>query len=405
MSRTARGRRRGADDESLGSEGNCWASANCWAKPAWAASGPNRSRFRPTRESQRIGPTAKAEVHASLCSTILLTECDAVSYSFFMIQDETKQDESKALAKATKQRQLDTTEYSSVFASEAAFAVAHRMATVLSRSSLMPAAYQGEANIPNIMIAMELADRIKASVFMVAQNLDIIYGRTSWRSQFLIATVNASGHFTPLRFRWQGKPGEDDWGCRAYATDTKSGDELVGSLITIGLSKAKGWWSRKDSHWPTMPEQMCIYRAAAWWTRAYAPGLGCGIPTTDEQADAGPPTVSHVFTSNVAEEPDVPTLGPKPSRLDSLAEKIAAKSEPVAVAPPMQESAPAPSPKAETIPAPAAQLAENDEPIQCVVCGGDLRGVESRPNMVRGKQAGFMHTLPCQPERQPGDDS
>ena len=88
------------------------------------------------------------------------------------------------------------------FASEGNFEAAQRMGMALTKSSLVPKEYQD--NLPNCLIAMELANRTGASVFMVMQNLDIIHGRPAWRSQFLIATVNASGRFSPLRFRFEG---------------------------------------------------------------------------------------------------------------------------------------------------------------------------------------------------------
>lgn len=172
----------------------------------------------------------------------------------------------------------------SAFASGEAFTTAQRMAKALASSSLMPQAYQN--NIPNTLIAIELASRIGCSVLMVAQNLDIIHGRPSWRATFLIATVNACGRFTPLRFRWQGEEGQPSWGCRAVAKDRATGEECVGTLITLGLAKAEGWSSKNGSKWNTMPEQMLCYRAASFWTRIYAPELSLGMHTSDEVIDA-----------------------------------------------------------------------------------------------------------------------
>jgi hypothetical protein len=174
----------------------------------------------------------------------------------------------------------------SAFSGSAAFAVGQRMARALATSSLMPRAFQGEENLANVMIAMELANRIGASVFMVAQNIDIIHGRPGWRSQFLIATVNASQRFTPLRFRWQGTEGKDDRGCRCVAKDKASGEECLGALIDLKMAKAEGWSTKSGSKWLTMPEQMMMYRAAAFWTRVYCPELALGISTAEEAQDA-----------------------------------------------------------------------------------------------------------------------
>lgn len=180
----------------------------------------------------------------------------------------------------------------SAFASGEAFTVAQRMAKALASSSLMPKEYQN--NIPNTLIAIELASRIGCSVLMVAQNLDIIHGRPSWRATFLIATVNACGRFTPLRFRWVGEEGTQGWGCRCVAKDRATGEECIGTLITMGLAKVEGWSTKGGSKWLTMPEQMLCYRAAAFWTRIYAPELSLGMHTADEVIDAYGEDVTHV---------------------------------------------------------------------------------------------------------------
>lgn len=177
----------------------------------------------------------------------------------------------------------------SAFSSENTFNVAQRMAKALAASSLLPETFRG--NVPNCMIAMELANRIGCSVFMICQNMDVIHGRPGLRAKFLIATVNASGRFTPLRFRWQGKPGSEDRGCQAYATDKQTGVPCDGPWITWELAKAEGWVSKSGSKWKTMPEKMFMYRAGAWWSDLYCPELAMGMGTAEEAIDAYGETV------------------------------------------------------------------------------------------------------------------
>jgi hypothetical protein len=117
------------------------------------------------------------------------------------------------------------------------------------------------------------------------QNLDIIHGRPGWRATFIIATINASNRFTPLRFRWEGKAGTDTWGCRAVAKDRESGEECIGALITLATAKAEGWSAKNGSKWKTIPEQMLMYRAASFWGRVYAPEKMLGMSTGDELED------------------------------------------------------------------------------------------------------------------------
>lgn len=163
------------------------------------------------------------------------------------------------------------------------FNTAQRIARALSESTVVPEAYRG--NLPNVLVAMEYANRLGASVLAVMQNLDVIHGRPSLRSTFLIGTVNASGRFTPIRFRFQGTEGTDSWGCRAVAKDRETGEECVGPLITIALAKAEGWVAKQGSKWKTIPELMLMYRAGSWWSRVYCPELSLGLHTTDETED------------------------------------------------------------------------------------------------------------------------
>jgi len=171
----------------------------------------------------------------------------------------------------------------SAFGSGSDFNRAQRVASALAASDIVPAQFQ--KNLPNVLVAMEYANRLGASVLAVMQNLDVIHGRPGLRASFLIGTVNATGRFSPIRFRWQGEEGTDAWGCRAVAIDRESGEECVGPLITVALAKAEKWYSKAGSKWQTIPELMLMYRSGAWWTRVYAPELALGLHTTDELED------------------------------------------------------------------------------------------------------------------------
>jgi len=170
-----------------------------------------------------------------------------------------------------------------IFGSTESFALAQRVAKGWASSSLVPEAYMG--NVPNVLIAMEIASRIGASIMGVMQHLYIVHGKPSFEATFLIATVNGSGRFTPIRYRFEGKAGTDAWGCRAYAGDKETGEECLGPLVNLKMAKDEGWFSKKGSKWQTMPELMLHYRAAAFWTRVFSPELSMGIHTRDEMSD------------------------------------------------------------------------------------------------------------------------
>jgi hypothetical protein len=204
---------------------------------------------------------------------------------------------------------------------ETEHSIAVQKASLLSKSDVIPAAYRGKP--ANCLVAIEYANRLGCSFLAVMQNLDIIEGRPALRATFLIGTVNASQRFTPIRFRWEGKPGQDDWGCRAVATDRESGEECVGPLITIALAKAEGWYQKRGSKWQTIPELMLTYRAGAWWTRIYCPELALGLHTSEEIEDAAIPPDPRAHASRVAAalasaDPEPEVTGPDYETVDDV---------------------------------------------------------------------------------------
>lgn len=177
----------------------------------------------------------------------------------------------------------NATEIMPGFMSLRSFEFTQRAATLLSKSTLVPKEYQN--NLPNCVIALNMASRIGADPFMVMQNLYVVNGRPGWSSQFLISTFNTSGKFSSLRYEWIGNRDDDTFGCRAWATEKSTGEKLVGSSVTIAISKKEGWFGKSGSKWQTMPEQMLMYRAASWFVRAYSPELAMGMHTTEELVD------------------------------------------------------------------------------------------------------------------------
>ena len=182
-----------------------------------------------------------------------------------------------------------------VFSGIADFDAAQRMAKALCSSTLVPKEYQGQQGLANSLIALEIASRMRLSPLVVMQNMTPIHGRPTWSSKFLIATVNASGRFSPLRFVFDDK--EKPTSCYAVATDKATGEVLEGETITLELARKEGWWSRKDrqgnetSKWQTMTGQMLRYRAAAWWSNVYCPEIALGLLTQEEAVDIEAVTV------------------------------------------------------------------------------------------------------------------
>lgn len=184
-----------------------------------------------------------------------------------------------------KQRQVQAAPVEVGFGNVEGFMALQRMANMFTQSSIVPDTFRGQQNIGNACIALEMALRMHANPLMVMQSIFVVHGRPSWSAQFLIATLNKSGRFSALRYVFTGEEGTDAWGCRAVATELATGEHLEGPLITIGLAKKEGWYSKNGSKWQSMPELMLRYRAASWFVRAYAPEIAMGLPEQGELED------------------------------------------------------------------------------------------------------------------------
>ena len=188
-----------------------------------------------------------------------------------------------------------------------AFELIQRQAKMLSTSTLVPKDFSG--NVANCAIALNVAKRTRLDPLMVCQNLAIIHGRPSWSATALIGMINASGKFSPLRFVFDSD--EAPTWCYAVARDMATGEELKGERITLEMAKKEGWSTKNGSKWLTMPGQMLRYRAASFWSRAYASDMSLGMYTQDEVRDFAEPPRNVTPKANpfVAEpEPEEPEV-------------------------------------------------------------------------------------------------
>jgi hypothetical protein len=233
-------------------------------------------------------------------------------------------------------------------AETAAFELVQRQAKMLASSNLLPKEFQN--NMANCAIALNMAKRMGADPFMIAQNLDIIHGRPSFRATFLIAMVNASKRFTPLQFRltetaaptvrnvsfevWENNkkvPREIKYEytpttCVAYATSKETGEMIEGPPVSYDLAIDEGWVGKAGSKWQTsMRELMLRYRAAAFFARLYAPDITLGMQTAEEAEDIDPPerNITPAKVPVVAGLFAPPSDYPEISQLDELRFRLA----------------------------------------------------------------------------------
>lgn len=293
------------------------------------------------------------------------------------------------------------------------FAHAQRVAGVFANSMLAPQAFQG--NIANCVIALDIAARTGSSPLAVMQNLNIIHGKPSWSSQYIIASLLACGRFTPLRYEMKDAGPIDLKGvktnnkiCVAYAWEKTipiSGqtreNRLESPEITCAMAIQEGWWSKNGSKWPVMTDLMLRYRAATLFGRMYAPDILMGMQAQEEVQDiidveplpergslalenklteaapsprkkrgaaaaAGPTVDVEPAPAPAAPAPAEPEPAPTPA--------AAAPAEPIAQPAPAAEPAPAPAPESVTVRAVVRMAKELRLPDSRLICSIDLTG-------------------------------
>ena len=179
--------------------------------------------------------------------------------------------------------------------------------TSLAKSNLVPKEFQGKPE--NILIAMEISQRTNSSLLAVMQSLNIIQGRPTFGSKYIIAAINSTGKFSPLRFQFEEESSEREitfsytvWEngnkskrdgkvkirnrkCKAYCTDKSTGEILYSPEVSLEMAVQEGWYTKDGSKWKTMPELMLMYRSATMFGGIYAPEVTMGMSSKEEIED------------------------------------------------------------------------------------------------------------------------
>ena len=88
------------------------------------------------------------------------------------------------------------------------FETGQRIAKMFAQSNLVPDTFKND--IGGCLIALEMAQRMRANVLQVMQSLYIVHGKPSFSSAFLIACFNQTKRFTPIKYEFEGKEGTDE---------------------------------------------------------------------------------------------------------------------------------------------------------------------------------------------------
>ena len=204
------------------------------------------------------------------------------------------------------QSAITTASSKSVYSSIQSFESAQRIAASLADSALVPNAYRGQQGLPNCIVAIEIANRMGMSPFQVMQNLNVIHGRPSWSSQFIIGLIQGCGRFESFSYS------EKTDSCQCFAILKTTGEQVSGPKITLDMAKKEGW--TKNSKWSTMPQTMLRYRAASAFGRFHIPDLILGIQSVEE---------NEVIEAEVSIESE-----PADSKLDKAVNLLAPKTDP-----------------------------------------------------------------------------
>lgn len=162
-----------------------------------------------------------------------------------------------------------------------------RFSEFLAKSPLLPDAFNG--NPGSVMIALNMAQRLRMDPLMVMQNIVIVHGNAGLSGKFAIALLNRSPKYSRIEYRYVN--GKDYTGGMQVIGHRKDdpGDKRpdVGTAVTLEMARAEGWLNNPNSKWKTMPEQMMRYRAAAFFARAFVPEELLGMQTAEELEDVG----------------------------------------------------------------------------------------------------------------------
>jgi len=193
------------------------------------------------------------------------------------------------------------------------FDMIQRAAEQLSKCTYLPDSLKGKVDDCAILIELSIGSGIPA--FMLAQEIYVVYNRFSFSSKFFIGQIRK--RYPTLDFEMSGEVGDmgeverhqktdangkpvvNKYGdpiyevgkilkqgrtCLAYATE-KDGRRVEGVPVSMGMSKAEGWYDKNGSKWPTMPEVMLRYRAAMFFKSFVCPDILFGFKSVEEEHD------------------------------------------------------------------------------------------------------------------------
>src|SRR5262245_19202957 len=163
-----------------------------------------------------------------------------------------------------------------IFGDSQTFEHAQRIGKLFASSTLVPPHFQN--NLPNCLIALQIARRFNEEPLTVFQQLYIVNTRPAWSSAYMINRCHRAGVFK-TRITWETKGEGDSLAVTARAVLADSG-EPVEATADMKMAAADGW--TKNQKYKSMPEHMLRWRSAGMLIRLFAPECLLGFPLADE---------------------------------------------------------------------------------------------------------------------------
>lgn len=156
-----------------------------------------------------------------------------------------------------------------------------KLAQTLATSDIIPDVYKNKP--ANIVIALDMANRMAITPMMVMQNLYVVRGKPSWSGQACKSLIQGCGKFKNVKTIYIGERGTDGRGCYISAVGA-DGEKIDGPDVTIAIAKAEGWYG-SNPKWRNLTELMLAYRAAAFFARVHCPEVLMGVHVEGEVED------------------------------------------------------------------------------------------------------------------------
>ena len=182
-----------------------------------------------------------------------------------------------------------------------------KFAEMLSKSSIVPKDYQGNAG--NVLVAVQWGMEIGLQPLQAMQNIAVINGRPSIWGDAMLAIVRGSGLLEFIR----EEPTDESCTC----TIKRKGEEPVTRTFTMADAQKAGL-ANKRGPWTQYPKRMMQMRARAYALRDVFPDVLRGVEIAEEARDMPVPE-KDMGPADVVDGPKAAT------KTETLKNRIAAK--------------------------------------------------------------------------------